>query len=336
MRQHWLILGMIAALLSGCTTPDKQKPSPLPAVPTQDVLGAEPRYEPYHPSANNDYQMNGHTYHIVQNPSQFSETGYASWYGEESSGKMTAIGERFNPYALTAAHPTLPIPSYVRVTNLSNGRMMIVRVNDRGPYKPGRIIELSKASSERLNLTQSTKVKVDFIEVAQDGSVSGPGTIGSQIVKQSYALPGRPTLTTSPLGTPTMENVPDQTGSQPLTNQQVEQTQSLMAQPETTEQLPAMKLQPPKPVTNSTSIVTAPTAASANGFMVQVGAVSSEQRAKEWQQTLAQRFNVQGRVTQHSNVYRVQLGPFNNRQQAADLQQKLADQIQQSSFIVSP
>ncbi|MEK9499270.1 endolytic peptidoglycan transglycosylase RlpA [Photorhabdus sp. P32] len=336
MRQHWLILGMIAALLSGCTTPDKQRPAPLPAVPTQDVLGAEPRYEPYHPSANNDYQMNGHTYHIVQAPSQFSETGYASWYSEESSGKMTAIGERFNPYALTAAHPTLPIPSYVRVTNLSNGRMMIVRVNDRGPYKSGRIIDLSKASAERLNLTQSTKVKVDFIEVAQDGSISGPGTIGSRIVKQSYALPGRPTLTTSPLGTPTMENVPDQTGSQPLTNQPEEQTQSWMAQPETTEQLPAMKLQPPKPVTNSTSIVTAPTAASANGFMVQVGAVSSEQRAKEWQQTLEQRFNVQGRVTQYSNVYRVQLGPFNNRQQAADLQQKLADQIQQSSFIVSP
>ncbi|WP_323839360.1 endolytic peptidoglycan transglycosylase RlpA [Photorhabdus africana] len=332
MRQHWLILGMIAALLSGCTTPDKQKPTPLPAVPTQDVLGAEPRYEPYHPSANDDYQMNGHTYHIVQAPSQFSETGYASWYGEESSGKMTAIGERFNPYALTAAHPTLPIPSYVRVTNLSNGRMMIVRVNDRGPYTPGRIIDLSRASAERLNLTQSTKVKVDFIEVAQDGSVSGPGTIGSQIVKQSYALPGRPTLTANPLGTPTMENIPDQTNSQPLTNQPMK----LTIQPEATEQLPAMKLQPPKPVTNSTPIVTTPTAASANGFMVQVGAVSSEQRAKEWQQTLAQRFNVQGRVTQYSNVYRVQLGPFNNRQQAADLQQKLADQIQQSSFIVSP
>ncbi|WP_387689592.1 endolytic peptidoglycan transglycosylase RlpA [Photorhabdus sp. RM71S] len=332
MRQHWLIFGMIAALLSGCTTPDKQKLAPLPVVPTQDVLGAEPRYEPYHPSANDDYQMNGHTYHIVQAPSQFSETGYASWYGEESSGKMTAIGERFNPYALTAAHPTLPIPSYVRVTNLSNGRMMIVRVNDRGPYKPGRIIDLSKASAERLNLTQSTKVKVDFIEVAQDGSVSGPGTIGSQIVKQSYALPDRPTLTTSPLGTPTMENIPDQTSSQPLTNQPMK----LTIQPEATEQLPTMKLQPPKPVTNSTSIVTTPTAASANGFIVQVGAVSSEQRAKKWQQTLAQRFNVQGRVTQYNNVYRVQLGPFNNRQQAADLQQKLADQIQQSSFIVSP
>ncbi|MBS9442107.1 endolytic peptidoglycan transglycosylase RlpA [Photorhabdus heterorhabditis] len=336
MRQHWLILGMIAALLSGCTAPNEQKSSPLPAVPTQDILGAEPRYEPYHPGANNDYQMNGHIYHIVQDPSQFSETGYASWYGAEYSGKMTAIGERFNPYALTAAHPTLPIPSYVRVTNLSNGRMMIVRVNDRGPYKPGRIIDLSKASAERLNLTQSTKVKIDFIQVAQDGSVSGPGTVGSQIVKQSYALPGRPTLTTNQLGTPTMGNVPDQTVSRPLTNQPEEQTQPLAIQPEATEQLPAMKLQPPKPVADSASTATVSTSSSANGFMVQVGAVSSEQRAKEWQRTLEQRFNVQGRVTQYSNVYRVQLGPFSNRQHATDLQQKLADQIQQSSFIVSP
>ncbi|ETS29214.1 hypothetical protein BB987_07390 [Photorhabdus temperata] len=335
MRQHWLILGMIVASLSGCTTPDEQKSSPLPAVPTQDVLGAEPHYEPYHPSANNDYQMNGHTYHIVQDPSQFSETGYASWYGAESNGKMTAIGERFNPYALTAAHPTLPIPSYVRVTNLSNGRMMVVRINDRGPYKQGRIIDLSKASAERLNLTQSTKVKIDFIQVAQDGSLSGPGTVGSKIVKQSYALPSRPVLTTGPLGTPTMEHVPDQTGNQPLANQSVEQTQPLTVQSEVTGQLPAMKLQPPKPVTNSTSTTAAPTSTK-NGFMVQVGAVSSEQRAKEWQHTLEQRFNVQGRITQYSNVYRVQLGPFNNRQQATDLQQKLADQIQQSSFIVSP
>ncbi|TDB59736.1 endolytic peptidoglycan transglycosylase RlpA [Photorhabdus khanii] len=334
MRQHWLILGMILASLSGCTTPGEQKSSPLPAVPTQDVLGAEPHYEPYHPSANNDYQMNGHIYHIVQDPSQFSETGYVSWYGAESSGKMTAIGERFNPYALTAAHPTLPIPSYVRVTNLSNGRMMVVRINDRGPYKQGRIIDLSKASAERLNLTQSTKVKIDFIQVAQDGSLSGPGTVGSQIVKQSYALPGRPVLTTGPLGTPTMEHIPDQTSSQPLANQPVEQTQPLTVQSEVTGQLPAMKLQPPKPVTNSAT-TTAPTSTT-NGFMVQVGAVSSEQRAKEWQHTLEQRFNVQGRITQYSNVYRVQLGPFNNRQQATDLQQKLADQIQQSSFIVSP
>ncbi|OCQ53641.1 Rare lipoprotein A precursor [Photorhabdus australis subsp. thailandensis] len=336
MRQNWLILGMISALLSGCTAPNEQKSPPLPAVPTQDVLGAEPRYEPYHPGANNDYQMNGHIYHIVQDPSLFSETGYASWYGAEHNGKMTAIGERFNPYALTAAHPTLPIPSYVRVTNLSNGRMMIVRVNDRGPYKPGRIIDLSKASAERLNLTQSTKVKIDFIQVAQDGSVSGPGTVGSQIVKQSYALPGRPTLTTSPLGTPRIENVPDQTSSQPLTAQPVEQTQLLTIQPKATEQLPVMKLQPPKPVTDSDLATTAQTGPSVSSFMVQVGAVSSEQRAKEWQQTLEQRFNVQGRVIQYSNVYRVQLGPFNNRQQATDLQQKLADQIQQSSFIVSP
>ncbi len=71
-------------------------------------------------------------YQIVRDPAQFSQVGYASIYGAESTGNMTAIGERVNPVELTAAHPTLPIPSYVRITNMMNYRMMVVRVNDRG------------------------------------------------------------------------------------------------------------------------------------------------------------------------------------------------------------
>ncbi len=88
-------------------------------VPTQDVLGAEPHYEPYHPTANNDYSRNGQQYQIVRDPS-FSQVGYASIYGAESAGNMTAIGNAL-PSGINAAHPTLPIPSYVRITNMMNG-----------------------------------------------------------------------------------------------------------------------------------------------------------------------------------------------------------------------
>ncbi|WP_340615504.1 endolytic peptidoglycan transglycosylase RlpA [Xenorhabdus entomophaga] len=332
MRQQWLILSILAVLISGCTTTDTNRASSLPPVPTRDVLGAEPQYEPYHPSANQDYQKGGQTYRIVQDPANFSQTGYASWFGEESNGKMTAIGERASPYSLTAAHPTLPIPSYVRITNLSNGRMMIVRINDRGPYnQPGKIIELSRAAAERLNLMPQSKVRLDGIQVAPDGSLSGLGTEGATIAKQSYALPERPNI-----GSQSFIKAPiinDSTSQNIVEPSAVEQNPSVGTEnqpitPPATTPSDSSK-EPSSPKTLSDSVA-------AGSYMVQVGAVSAEQKAKEWQQSLSQRFNVQGRTTQFGNVYRVQLGPLNSRQQALELQKKLMDQMHQSSFIVAP
>ncbi|PHM37971.1 rare lipoprotein A [Xenorhabdus mauleonii] len=354
MRQQWLIISIVAVLISGCTLTSNEQSVSKPQVPTQDVLGAEPQYEPYHPSANQDYQRDGHTYRIVQDPANFTQTGYASWFGEAANGKLTAIGERASPNALTAAHPTLPIPSYVRVTNLSNGRMMIVRINDRGPYNTGKIIELSRAAAERLNLMPQSRVKLDGIQVAPDDSLSGLGTVGSTIVKQSYALPDRPSIDFQ----------------SPLTNNAAEQ--NLSVKPEGQTDTPSTEAQSPETGFSGTSASETPASAtmlsasgasavptasltsssslsmntpstpdtadsiSAGKYMVQVGAVSIEQKAREWQQSLSQRLNVQGRITQFGNVYRVQLGPFNSRQQAVELQKKLTDQMHQSSFIVAP
>ena len=89
----------------------------------------------------------------------------------------------------------------------------MVRVNDRGPYTKGRIIDLSKAAADRLNLSNNTKVKVDFINVAPDGTLSGPGTIGTIVAKQSYALPARPDLGSSGMGTPIQQDVPVASGA---------------------------------------------------------------------------------------------------------------------------
>jgi rare lipoprotein A len=95
---------------------------------------------------------------------------------------------------VTAAHPTLPIPSYARITNLANGRMIVVRINDRGPYGNDRVISLP-APADRLNTSNNTKVRIDPIIVAQDGSLSGPGMACTTVAKQTYALPARPNLT---------------------------------------------------------------------------------------------------------------------------------------------
>ncbi|KAB8308082.1 MULTISPECIES: endolytic peptidoglycan transglycosylase RlpA [Rahnella] len=223
MRKEWLGAVIIGLLLSGCATDDTQQQQPAPQQayngPVVEIGGADPRYEPYNQGTMQDYTVNGKTYKIVKDPSNFSQVGQAAWYGQENGGNTTAIGEEFDPTAMTAAHPTLPIPSYVRVTNMATGRMLVVRVNDRGPYVPGKIIDLSQAAADRLNLTNSTKVRVDFINVAPDGTMSGPGTIGTTVAKQSYALPSRPSLGASSMGTPTLSSEPVNTSDvRPISN----------------------------------------------------------------------------------------------------------------------
>lgn len=325
MRLQWIMLGITAALLSGCVTEEvKQAPQVPTNVPTQDVLGAEPHYEPYHPTANNDYSRNGQQYQIVRDPAQFSQVGYASIYGAESTGNMTAIGERVNPVELTASHPTLPIPSYVRITNMMNGRMMVVRVNDRGPYIPGKSIAVSRATADRLNLMPTTKIKIDAIVVAQDGSLSGVGTVGSNFVKQSYALPGRPQLGSGPMGTPVMENLPMPENALPV-QQPKEPMQPTM---------PDMNLQTPAatPAPQASSEEAVPE----RGFLVQVGAISNQNNAQSMLNELKTQFNVPGRLQPYNNIYRVQLGPFSTRQQAVEVQGRLQSEKNQASMVVAP
>ncbi|HIF6356721.1 TPA: endolytic peptidoglycan transglycosylase RlpA, partial [Enterobacter cloacae] len=201
MRKQWLGICIAASLLAACTSDDGQQQAtvapPQPAVcngPIVEISGADPVYEPLNASANQDYERDGKSYKIVQDPSRFSQAGFAAIYDAEPGSNLTASGEAFDPTQLTAAHPTLPIPSYARITNLANGRMIVVRINDRGPYGNDRVISLSRASADRLNTSNNTKVRIDPIIVAPDGSLSGPGTACTTVAKQTYALPDRPNL----------------------------------------------------------------------------------------------------------------------------------------------
>lgn len=359
MRKEWLWIGIAGVLLSACTS---QPPAPQQQVqqtyngPVEEIGGAEPRYEPFNPNFNQDYKVNGQSYSIVKDPQNFSQVGLAAWYGEEANGNTTATGETFDPNALTAAHPTLPIPSYVRVTNISNGRQIVLRVNDRGPYTPGRVIDLSKAAADRLNISNNTKVKIDFINVAPDGSLSGPGMVGTTIAKQSYALPSRPDLTSSEMGTPVQQDAPAVSAPvRPIdnshlsgadTNQPVAPQSSGFLRASTpvpagvleSSEPTAVSSQPVQPpvVTNPGPVTSSATATpSSGGYVVQVGALSDAQRAQTWQQSLSQRFGVPGKVAANGSVHRVQLGPFSSRQQAVELQQRLSSEAQQQSFVVA-
>lgn len=129
-----------------------------------EIIDPEPRFEPYSRQGNAPYQLFGEHYEIIQNVEGYEETGIASWYGKKFHGHLTSNGEYFDMFSMTAAHKTLPLPSYVRVTNLANNRTAVVRVNDRGPFHDGRIIDLSYAAAYRLGVASTGTAPV-HIEV---------------------------------------------------------------------------------------------------------------------------------------------------------------------------
>lgn len=125
---------------------------------------AVPKVEPRSRSGNPDeYEAFGHVYHVLDDPDGFTERGRASWYGKKFQGRKTASGEPYDMFAMTAAHKTLPIPSYVRVTNIDNGKTAVVRINDRGPFHSGRIIDLSYAAAARLGVIGPGHANVEIV-----------------------------------------------------------------------------------------------------------------------------------------------------------------------------
>ena len=145
-----MMLLLIISLMSGCSTTTK---APTPSV-LKPQSGA-----PY----NRPYKVRGKTYYPMASAIGYRAEGIASWYGSES-GNKTAMGTRFDPQGLTAAHKTLPLPTKVRVTNLRNGRSVNVIVNDRGPFKKNRIIDLSHGAAKKIGLQGLTEVRVEVID----------------------------------------------------------------------------------------------------------------------------------------------------------------------------
>ncbi|ELP0189078.1 endolytic peptidoglycan transglycosylase RlpA [Salmonella enterica subsp. enterica serovar Infantis] len=375
MRKQLPVICVAAGivLLAACTNDGGQQQTtvaPQPAVcngPTVEISGAEPRYEPLNPTANQDYQRDGKSYKIVQDPSRFSQAGLAAIYDAEPGSNLTASGEMFDPMQLTAAHPTLPIPSYARITNLANGRMIVVRINDRGPYGTDRVISLSRAAADRLNTSNNTKVRIDPIIVAPDGSLSGPGMACTTVAKQTYALPPRPDLSGGmgsassapaqpqgdvlPVSNSTLKS--DDTTGAPVSSSGFLGAPTTLAPGvlESNEPTPAPQPAPvsapvaapatatpvsaPAAAAPVSAPVSAPATAASGRFVVQVGAVSDQTCAQQYQQRLSQQFSVPGRVIQNGAVWRIQLGPFASKAEASALQQRLQTEAQLQSFIAS-
>jgi rare lipoprotein A len=167
-----LLLIITAATLAACSSPDSgsrysiaNDVGPDKPISLEHIEDAHPIYEPFSRGGNKDYKLRGNAYQIEKQPDGFTQTGEASWYGKKFHGHLTSNGERYDMYSMSAAHKTLPIPSYVKVINKDNGKTAIVRVNDRGPFYDGRIIDLSYAAAYKLDIitTGTANVEIAYI-----------------------------------------------------------------------------------------------------------------------------------------------------------------------------
>jgi rare lipoprotein A len=148
-----LLSGLV--LLGGCSLSSRDS-GPSRPMNFSHLKDAVPKHEKRTRAGNNpSYVVLGKRYHVMKESTGYVERGPASWYGKKFHGRKTANGETYNMYAMTAAHKTLPIPSYLKVTNLDNGKSVVVRVNDRGPFHGNRIIDLSYAAASKLGFAQN-------------------------------------------------------------------------------------------------------------------------------------------------------------------------------------
>lgn len=302
---HILMMLLLAIAVAGCSStggrkkgggyykddgPDANPPSNLDQVPD-----AVPRIEPYASGANRPYVVFGQRYVPDTSGQPYKRQGIASWYGKKFHGNSTSIGEPYDMYAMTAAHTTLPIPSYARVTSLVNGKTIIVRVNDRGPFHSDRIMDLSYVAAYKLGII-------------------GPGS--GQVVVESIPQDEIRRLASQGTSAPVPASA---TGSTPVAT-------PVAAAPVALEPQPLAQQPAPAP---GTAPVRQPGAA--GSVYLQVGAFSQPANA----QSLVSRINTQlgadgapsAAVEQANNLYRVKIGPYPDRQSALNAVQLVSDRI---------
>jgi rare lipoprotein A len=182
--------GCALALLAvaGCAR-EPLRPAPPPAPATPAAGEGVPRDEPRSKHGNPPfYEVDGKRYVVLPSAVGYSEQGVASWYGPDFHGGRTSTGETYDMHAMTGAHPTLPLPTWVRVTNLENGRSVVVRLNDRGPFARGRIIDLSRAAAEALDMVRAGTARVEVQSLA----TGAPPAVAAQAAEPAayYAQAG--------------------------------------------------------------------------------------------------------------------------------------------------
>lgn len=349
-----VVVCCIVALLAGCGSSgrkggkgggyylDDGPGSDIPAN-IQNIPDAVPRIEPHNPANFRPYKVMGQQFVPVSASTQLRQRGVASWYGRKFHGQKTANGETYNMYAMSAAHPTLPLPSYARVTHEASGRSVIVRVNDRGPFLRGRVIDLSYAAAAKLGIIGkgSDRVVVEAITHADIrrglNMASAPKPAAPAPAVQTAAAPApavrtapAPAVRTVAAPTPAVHTV---AASAPATRTPVGESTALetpdvmaaLAQrpPETESQAelqpqpqPQRELEPQR--TPTPSVTSEPS----GGIYLQFGAFASYPSADRLANQLnAEIAQVEGRnahISSGDDLHRVRIGPYESRTAAVN------------------
>ncbi len=260
--------------------PAEVAPADLDAIPD-----AVPRREPLHRFANRPYTVFGREYVPATSLRPYRERGIASWYGRKFHGQKTSIGETYDMFAMTAAHPTLPLPSFARVTNPANGRSVIVRVNDRGPFLHERVIDLSYAAAHRLGIAQKGSGEVEVEALLLDDTLAS-------------AAPALPPVMSAAAVAPMPGDVP----------------------PRGVQTAPATAVPPGVVAARDLApIESVPVGTSGTGFVVQLGAFGSYPNAQAFAARLANQLpaiGVEAHVRQVNGLFRVFVGPYGMRDDA--------------------
>jgi rare lipoprotein A len=269
------------------------------------IEDAEPRLEPLHRFANNPYMVFGQQYVPYKALTPYRQRGIGSWYGRKFHGQRTSSGEIYDMYAMTAAHATLPIPSYARVTSVANGRSVIVRLNDRGPFHSGRLIDLSYAAANRL----------------------GYAGAGSAVVEVESILPEEfPVLAARRrrAGQPVIGVVPPPGEPPPIAE----------AKPISPVILAAASILEPGIATPAQPI---PVDAEASGIYLQLGAFSGRDNAENFRVRVYQQLTWLGDAIQiysRDGMFRLHLGPYRDREEAGRMAERIREALQFKPHIV--
>lgn len=333
-----VVLALLIMLLGGCATQGGRGSAGASADGSDgsSIADAVPRVEPLSKTGNAEsYKVRGKRYFTKKSAAGHIERGLASWYGGQFHGRKTSSGERYDMYAMTAAHKTLPLPSYVRVTNMENGRTAVVRVNDRGPFHGPRVLDLSYSAAKKLGvIPQGTAmVEVRAIDPARPGADPGPflasrGTPAAKAARRpvqtaAKAQASGPTPSSpkkAPVGTdalPVIAAAP--TPAPDLGRPAVGPTvAAVAARPQAAT--------PPKAVDEAAS---QPVAASASnqGLYLQVGAFGDPKNAERLRErlvaSLSEQVGIQHSASSGAGLYKVRIGPLGSEGQAKAISAKL-------------
>ncbi len=269
---------------------------------------AVPRDEPLHRFANRPYDALGVHYVPLTAPGSYKERGMASWYGKKFHGQRTSSGEVYNMYGMSAAHKTLPIPSYARVTNLKNGKSVIVRVNDRGPFLHDRIMDLSYAAAYKLDIIGS----------------------GSAEVEVESILPGQETL---PVQNSPVQTANAQPNVQPIASEPV-RVEPLKTEPAAPAIIP-ISATPILPPAKQLEPVAVPTSTD-GGVFLQLGSFRSTQGAQSFVANIRHKLGDLGgqvRLSTKGGLTRVRLGPFRTADDARASAEQLEPRLGFKPFV---